>query len=203
MAFPWRGRIGSVYWLRADGNISTRWSFESLCAPEISPSATCMSGFPALPCAAGRRQPRPLRCTLLSAIDGSSHIRVQDEIFREEHARWSAWLMLASIPRSRPCRGGPNMPRRITSPCQSSVSLIARFLSRGIATGTSCATRRMALICRCSKAPPTSAGRRDSRLLLRGRDGPPKGHPLSGQAFQQITSSRQDLSFVGTPIPRK
>ena len=191
MAFPWRHRIWRT-WMEQWEYLDAR-SFAAFAARNL-PECDVYVGLSSTSLRAGKIA--KMRGTRYVCDRGSSHIRVQDEILREEHQRWG--LPYAGIdPRVIQAEEAEYAEADcITVPSHFA---FRSFLSQGAAPEK---LRRLPYgvdLSRFSPAAVPAEGKFD--ILFAGGMSLRKGIPYLAEAFLRIHHPAKTLSFVGTPSP--
>lgn len=189
MAFPWRGRI-SRYWL-GQWEYLDAWSFGVFAARNL-PECDVYVGLSASSLRAGKKAKS--RGARYVCDRGSSHIRVQDQIEREEHERWG--LPYAGID---PRIVDAEEAEYAEADCVTVPSHFAyrSFLSQGIAPEK---LRHLPYGVDLSRFEPAGVPPRgEFNILFVGAMSLRKGIQYLAQAFHQIHHPAKTLSFVGGP----
>jgi starch synthase len=165
LSCPFGDRIGP-YWLKQWKYLDA-WSFGAYAARNL-PECDIYVGLSGSSLRAGKKAKK--RGARYVCDRGSSHIRVQDQILREEHARWG--LPYAGID---PRMMDAEESEYAEADCITVPSHFANrsFLSQGVAPEK---IRLLPYGVDLSK----SSDQREVRYLVRGRDEPTKGDPLFG-----------------------
>jgi starch synthase len=191
MAFPWRRWIGRS-WLR-QWEYLDQWSFAAFTARNL-PECDVYVGLSGSSLRAGMKA--KARGARYVCDRGSSHIRVQDEIEREEHERWG--MADAGVdPRIIDAEEAEYAEADcITVPSQFAYR---SFLSQGVAADKLRLLPYGVDLSRFEPAGLPPEGKFD--VLFAGAMSPRKGIQYLVQAFRQIRHPAKTLSFAGAPSP--
>lgn len=189
MAFPWRERIGR-YWT-GQWEYLDAWSFGAYAARNL-PECDLYVGLSGSSLRAGKKA--KARGARYVCDRGSSHIRVQDQILREEHERWG--VPYAGID---PRNVHAEESEYAEADCITVPSLFTyrSFLSRGVMPEKLRLLNYGVELSRFAPAGSPAEGTFD--ILFAGSMSLRKGIQYLVQAFQQIQHPAKTLTFVGAP----
>ncbi len=189
MAFPWHERIGQ-HW-REQWEYLDAWSFDAYAARNL-PECDVFVGLSGVSSQAGKTAKS--RGVAYVCDRGSSHIRVQEQILREEHERWG--LPYAGMdPRNVHAEESEYAEADcITLPSQFTYR---SFLSQGFKPGKLRLLNYGVDLTRFAPAGVPADGTFD--VLFVGAMSLRKGVQYLAQAFRQIDHPAKTLSFVGAP----
>ncbi|HUI20798.1 MAG TPA: glycosyltransferase family 4 protein [Methylocella sp.] len=189
MAFPWRHRLGR-YWIE-QWEYLDQWSFGIFVARNL-PECDVYVGLSGSSLRAGEKA--KTRGARYVCDRGSSHIRAQDEILREEHERWGL-----PYPGIDPRIIDAEESEYAEADCITVPSHFAyrSFLSQRIAPEKLRLLPYGVNLSLFEPAETPPEGRFD--VLFGGGMSLRKGIPYLVQAFQQLRHPAKSLSFVGTP----